>query len=213
MDSCWMWLKFLLHPKCSPLGPLVYEYPSNPMSTDVRLALQMLSHQGTDPGGADPSHCKWSPSYSCTTNFLQPLEDGTLSRQPMLCMRDLTCDPAVSISEMMSHVGSVPLPPPCQLPSLCSRAQLGWDGARGDATKSLWKGRRWPGRNALLMCTAGDDKNYQCPGSFFYSRSWDLANMFPSSLDLFCTTRLKLQLFYKWFNSSMNYSGLQFTLL
>lgn len=131
MDSCWMWLKFLLHPKCSPLGPLVYEYPSNPMSTDVRLALQMLSHQGTDPGGADPSHCKWSPSYSCTTNFLQPLEDGTLSRQPRLCMRDLTCDPAVSISEMMSHVGSVPLPPPCQLPSLCSRAQLGWDGGWG----------------------------------------------------------------------------------
>ena len=106
--------------------------PFNHMGPDVHMAYQILSRQGTEPGGADTSFpCKWSPSYLCTTNipqaiFRRLLDYRSLCRRNAVDERHSLC-PNSSNSGVPSHFGIAPLPLTFQLPSLCGQAQLEWD--------------------------------------------------------------------------------------
>ena len=155
-------------------------------------------------GPTAPSLYQRSPAYWCTANFLQAVLTRLLdwrspSRWRMLWPKGFLAPPS-------PHQRS---PLPAQPPALCGRAQLGRDGRcyrviakDSGRLEMLW---RW------VLCAMVKTVGFLA--AFFIPGGWALANTFLSSLNLLWRTRLKLQLFYKWFDSSINYSGLQVTLL
>ena len=133
--------------------------------------------------------------------FTRSLVLRSLPGGPVLWMYDLPTSHFLKLCEHFS-LGNGPLPLPILLLSLRGRIQLGCYYVIIEGGGQL---------EMLYMCMFWDR---DCPlTALSVSRGWGLANTFLSGLNLFCKSGLKLQLFYKWFNSLINYSGLQFTLL